>query len=111
MSEEQLYTIARQSIDRKNRRWLLWGLNLIAFLLYVGAFTAYPGIPRNMGGFIEQAWFALMVAHSTALVLMHDSEAGIDGEIARLCKGTHEKPKRRELSETIEAANPRMSRN
>jgi hypothetical protein len=123
MSEEQLYQLARQSIDRKNRRWLLWGIHLIAFLLYVGAFTAFGGIPRNLGEFMLQAWFALLVLHSTALVLMQDQEAGIDGEVAKLRQALHEKPKRHEfsdygdyddygaLSESVETANPRSSHN
>ncbi|MBI1256325.1 MAG: hypothetical protein GC204_02535 [Chloroflexi bacterium] len=84
MSEERLYERARQRIDRNHRRWLVWGVNFIGFLLYVGALAAYSGIPRNVGETVLQAWFGALVLHTTAIVLMQDEEAGIDGEIAKV---------------------------
>ncbi|MEO8396209.1 MAG: hypothetical protein ABI700_24660 [Chloroflexota bacterium] len=92
MSEDRLYEIARAQIDRKNRRWLLWAVNLVAFLMYVGAFTAFSGIPRNVGGFAEQAWFAALVLHSVSLVLAQDQEDGIAGEVAQLRKAINLTP-------------------
>jgi len=116
MSEEQLYQLARQRIDRKNRRWLLWSVNFFAFLLYVGAFTAFSGIPHNVGEFMEHAWFAGLVLHTVLIVLTQDQEDNVGSEVAKLRKATGEKPKRREfsdygdLSAPIEPAHQRISR-
>ncbi len=86
MSEDRLYELAHQRIDQKNRRWMLWAIHFVAFLMYVGAFTAFSGIPRNVGGFMEQAWFAALVLHSVGLVLTQDEEDGIAGEVGKVRK-------------------------
>ena len=109
MSEERLYERARQRIDRNNRRWMVWSVNFIAFLLYVGALATFSGIPHNVGEFMLQAWFAVLVLHTTAIVLMQDEEAGIDGEVAKLRRTVFEKPKR-PLSDGVAASKPQSHR-
>ena len=107
MSEERLYEQARQRIDRNNRRWLVWSVNFIGFLLYVGVLATYSGIPRNVGETLLQAWFGALVLHTTAIVLMQNEEAGIEGEIAKLRKTLFAKPKRDDqpgLSASVETS-------
>ena len=118
MSEEPLYEIARRRIQQRNRRWTLWGVNFLAFLMYVGAFTAFSGIPRNVGEFILRAWFGVLVLHTTALVMTQDQEENIESEVAKLRNAVDstQKPKRREFSEygasseSVEVAKSRISR-
>ena len=118
MSEERLYEMARQRIDRKNRRWIFWGVDFLMFLIFVGAFTAFSGIPRNVGEFILRAWFGVLVLHTTALVMTQDQEENIESEVAKLRNAVDstQKPKRREFSEygasseSVEVAKSRISR-
>ena len=64
MPDEELYEIARSRIDRRNRRWLLLGADIFAFMLYVGAFVSLCGvIPRGLGVFIAVAWVGVLVLH------------------------------------------------
>ncbi len=117
MSEDQLYEIARKRIDKRNRRWMLLGVNFFLFLLYVGAFTAYPGIPRNVGAFMALAWLGVLVLHVFSVNINQNRDEAIDGEVAKLREALeYEKPKRLELSddgelsETIEAPSEQISR-
>ena len=99
MSEDQLYEIARKRIDRRNRRWLLLGVNFFFFLMYVGAFTAYQGIPRNVGAFFALAWMGVLVLHVFYLNVTQNRDEAIDGEVAKLREAIYEKPKRLGLTD------------
>jgi hypothetical protein len=100
MSEDQLYELARKRIDRKNRRWMLLGVNFFMFLLYVGAFTAFSGIPRNVGAFVALAWMGVLVLHVFMVNITQNRDEAIDSEIAKLREAVeYEKPKRLELSD------------
>ncbi len=99
MSEEQLYELARNRIDRKNRRWILWGVNFLTFLIYVGAFVAFSGIPRNQGVFVALAWFGVLVLHAVIISMTQNRDEAIEGEVAKLRALVYEKPKRLELGE------------
>ena len=90
MSEDQLYEIARKRIDRRNRRWLLLGVNFFFFLMYVGAFTAYSGIPRNIGAFFALAWMGVLVLHVFYLNVTQNRDEAIDGEVAKLREAIYE---------------------
>lgn len=94
MSEDQLYELARKRIDKRNRRWLLLGVNFFFFLMYVGAFTAYQGIPRNVGSFVALAWMGLLVLHVFYLNITQNRDEAIDSEVAKLRDAVYEKPKR-----------------
>ncbi|MBI1256324.1 MAG: hypothetical protein GC204_02530 [Chloroflexi bacterium] len=99
MSEDQLYEIARKRIDRRNRRWLLLGVNFFFFLMYLGVFTAYSGIPRNVGAFFALAWMGVLVLHVFYLNITQNRDEAIDGEVAKLREAIYEKPKRLGLTD------------
>ncbi|MEO8396208.1 MAG: hypothetical protein ABI700_24655 [Chloroflexota bacterium] len=117
MSEDQLYEIARKRIDRKNRRWLLLGVNFFLFMVYIGAFTMFTGIPRNIGAFMALAWLGVLVLHVFIINVTQNRDEAIDGEIAKLREALeYQKPKRLELtddgelSESVEAPSEQISR-
>jgi hypothetical protein len=121
MYEEQLYELARQRIDRKNRRWFLWGVNFLLFLMFIGAFVTFRGIPRDVGTFMALAWFGVLALHGITIGMTQNREQEIASEVAKLREAVeYEKPKRAsnrveliddgELSESIELPNQRISR-
>ena len=100
MSEDQLYELARKRIDRKNRRWMLLGVNFLLFLLYIGAFAAFKGIPQNVGVFMAMAWLGVLVLHVFVVNVTQNRDEAIDGEVAKLREAlAYEKPKRLELTD------------
>jgi hypothetical protein len=102
MNEDQLYALARKRINQKHRRWLLWGIHLFAFLMYVGAATAYTGVHQGMLEFVVRAWFGVLVLHTLAIVMTQDRDLEIEQEVVKLRSGMdslYEKPKRFELSD------------
>jgi hypothetical protein len=94
MSEDQLYELARKRIDKRNRRWLLLGVNFFLFMLYIGAFTAISGIPRNVGAFVALAWMGVLVLHIFVTNMAINRDEAIDSEVAKLREAIYEKPKR-----------------
>jgi hypothetical protein len=119
MSEDQFYELARQRIDRKNRRWILWGVDFLVFLIFIGAMVSFRDIPHNVGTFIVMAWFGVLVLHGVIISMTQNREADIASEVAKLRQAAdvYEKPKRLELSddgelsESIEVPNPRLRHN
>ncbi len=102
MSEEQLYELARKRIDRKNQRWILWGADFLAFLIYVGAFVTFkPGNPgvHNLGVFIALAWIGVLCLHGVIISMTQNRDQQVESEVARLREAVYEKPKRLELDE------------
>ena len=99
MSEDQLYELARKRIDKRNRRWLLLGVNFFFFLMYVGAFTAYQGIPRNVGAFFALVWLGFLVLHVFYLNITQNRDEAINIEVAKLRDTIYEKSKRIELTD------------
>lgn len=100
MSEEQLYKLARQRVNRNTRRVLLLGLNILGFLLFVGAFAGFAIVPRSAGVFISVAWMGLIVLHVLLLGVLEYRKEAIESEVAKLREMIYEeKPKRLELGE------------
>src|SRR3954447_14672623 len=99
MSEDQLYEVAQKRIDRKNRRWLSLGVDFLLFMLYIGAFTMFTGIPRNVGAFMALAWMGGLVMHVFIVNIWNNRDEAIDGEVAKLRDAIYEKPKRLELND------------
>ena len=117
MSEDQLYELARRRIDRKNRRWIFWGVDFLMFLIFVGAFVSFSGIPRNVGAFMALAWFGVLVLHAVTISMTQNREEDIASEVAKLRQAVeYEKPKRLELtddgelSESIEVPRQKIDR-
>lgn len=127
MYEDRLYELARKRIDRKNRRWFLWGVNFLLFLTFIGAFVTFRDIPRNVGTFITLVWFGVLALHGISIGVTQNREQEIAREVAKLREAVeYEKPKRDskrieltddgevtddgELSENVELPYQRVSR-
>lgn len=100
MSEDQLYELARRRIDHRNRRWMLWGFNLGALVLFLAVLvlaedTAYS----SLAAAIFFAWSAVFVVHTIMVALAESRGRAIENEVARLRDAVYEKPKRLELAE------------
>jgi hypothetical protein len=100
MSEQELFELARQRIDRRNRRWTLWSINLtglilsLALLILVGE-TAYSTVAAA----IFMAWAGVFTLHTIVAAMGHSRDSDIEGELAKLRDAVYEKPKRLELSD------------
>ena len=101
MSDNELYEIARQRVDRRNRRWQLWAANILLWLVYVGVFAGFKeAIPRDIGVTIAIVWMGLVVFHGIINGMAQERSQAIDGEVERLRELIYEeKPKRLELNE------------
>jgi hypothetical protein len=108
MSDDPLYDLARKRIDQRNRRWMLWGANLLAWLIYMGAFIALPGaLPVGFGLMILVVWAGILILHGVILGVMQGRDEEIEREVERLRRAVYdEKPKRLELSEDGELIDP-----
>ncbi len=100
MPDEELYEIARRRIDRRNRRWLLLGVDIFAFMLYVGAFVSLRDtIPHGLGTFIAVAWTGLIVLHFFWVSMAQNRDQAVEHEVAKLRDALYQKPKRLELTD------------
>jgi len=100
MSDPELYEIARQRIDTRNRRWTLWAVHLAAFLAYVGFFVAIADSEYVLlGVFGLLVWAGLFTLHTVVLAMRESREKDIEKEVARLQEAGYEKAKRDELIE------------
>jgi hypothetical protein len=99
MSEDQLYAVARQRIDRRNRRLTLWALNLGVLILSLAALIL---LGSTLAAAIFMAIAGIFALHSILLGLAESREKDIEKEVARLravADEAYEKPKRLELTE------------
>ncbi len=105
MSESELYQIARQRIDQRNRRWTLWAVDLLVLILTLAAVALTEGSPIFAAIFL--GWGGVFTVHTILLSLAQSRTSSIEREVARLRaaaadEGVYEKPKRQarvELSE------------
>jgi hypothetical protein len=101
MSEQELYEIARDRIDRRNRRWTWWSVHLAAFIAYVGLFVMITISNFNsLALFGLLAWSGLFVLHCIVLGMAESRDGDIEGEVTKLRKvANYDKPKRLALGE------------
>lgn len=100
MSDQELFELARQRIDRRNRRWTLWGFDLAGLILTLSALillgnTAYVVIAAA----VFMAWAGVFVLHTIVAATGHSREKDIENEVAKLRDAYYEKPKRLELND------------
>ncbi len=81
MSEQELYEIARQRIDRRNRRWVIWSVNL-GILILTLAVLILTGSTTAAGIFF--AWGAVFTVHTIIAALAESRDGSIENEVARL---------------------------
>jgi hypothetical protein len=107
MSNPELYEIARQRIDRRNRRWTIWAVHLAAFLAYVGFFVAIAETEYVLlGVFGLLAWAGVFTLHTIVLAMNESREKDIEKEVAKLQALGYEKPKRDD-GELVEDEKPK----
>ncbi len=102
MSDQELYEIARRRIDKRNRRWIFWAVDLMVLIMLVAALvflgdTGYAtiGVAALLG------WAGIFVLHTIAATMAESRDNDIQNEVAKLrdAVSVYEKPKRVELSE------------
>jgi hypothetical protein len=98
---DELYKLARERIDRRNRQLFLLGANVLAMFIYLAAFTAFRSlIPPTIGVFIAVAWIGVVACHAMAYGVLQNRSAQIDAEVERLRRQVYdEKPKHVELND------------
>ena len=100
MSEDPLYELARQRVNRRSRRFLLLGVNFFAFLLFVAAFAGLGIVPSGIGKFITIAWMGVFILHVILMGVTEYRKEAIESEVENLRREIYgEKPKRLELGE------------
>jgi hypothetical protein len=105
MSDQELYDIARQRIDRRNRRWTLWAFNLAGLIFSVAALILLSETEHVVLGVAFMIfWAGIFVLHTIITALAHVRDDDIDKELAKLRNAAHDKPKRMVLSEDGEIA-------
>jgi hypothetical protein len=102
MSDQELYEIASKRIHRRNRRWMLWSVNLGVLILALAGLILSRGNLLVISGFF--AWCAVFVTHTIILAFAESTEGSIENEVVKLRKAVasdqYEKPKKRlELGE------------
>jgi hypothetical protein len=100
MSEQELYEVARQRIDRRNRRWIWWSVDLAGLLACIGLFIVLADTPAmSLALFVMLTWIGVFVLHTIIAGLSESRDEDIAGEIAKLRDADFEKPKRVEVGD------------
>lgn len=103
MSEHELYDIARQRIDKRNRRWTFWAVDLMGLILSLAALillgqTEYDTLAVS----VFLAWGGVFTFHTIMAAMAQSRDGDIEGEVTKLrdaAGALYEKPKRMELTE------------
>ena len=111
MSEQEIYEIVERRIDQRNRRRLLWAIDLAILFFTLSALIA---LGNSAGNSVYEEWAAavfigwggVFTLHSIMLWLAETRQSDIENEVARLRQIDYEKPKRLELSEDGELVDP-----
>jgi hypothetical protein len=105
MNERELYELAQQRIDQRNRRWTLWAINLaglvasLAVMILMGD-TALAEL--TLAVFLT--WGGVFTAHTIMLGMAETRQKDVEGEFIKLRDtaknlSVYEKPKRLELTD------------
>lgn len=101
--DDELYKLARERIDRRNRQMFLLGADVVAFFIYLAAYAAFSIIPRGTGVFIAIAWMGLLAFHMMIATSLSNRSDQIESEVERLRRAVYdEKPKREDTSSRLE---------
>lgn len=103
MSEQELYEIARERIDQRNRRWTRWAIHLatvagtLALLIWSGD-TGFADIAAG----IFLGWGGVFAMHTIWLGMAESRDEDIEKEVVKLraaMDNAYEKPKRLGISD------------
>ena len=87
MSEDQLYELAQKRIDRRNRRWLLWGVNFLGWMSWIAfaaAFNDRISMLDVLGPMVAIIWAGVIVLHGIYLGMAQTRNHEVEREVARL---------------------------
>ena len=108
MSDQELYEIARERIDRRNRRWTLWAVDLAGLIASVAAMLFLLSTPFKMLGLaVMLLWAGVFTMHTIMAALAQSRDEDIEQEVAKLRKAAdryYEKPKRMHLTDDGEVS-------
>lgn len=100
MSDQELYEIAQQRIDRRNRRWTIWSFNLAGLILSVAALILLSRTPYVIiAAGVMIAWAGVFTLHTIIASMAQSRSDDVEKEVAKLREMTYEKPKRLRLTE------------
>lgn len=100
MSEQELYQIAQQRINTRNRRWTLWAVDLAGLVLSLAALVFLGDSSyTNIAAAIFLAWGGIFTLHTIVAAMAQSRDGDIEGEVAKLRDAFYEKPKRLEVGE------------
>jgi hypothetical protein len=100
MSETELYEIARGRIDRRNRRWTYWTIDLAGLVLSLAALILLSKSPYvTIAAAVFLGWGGVFTLHTILAALAHNRDEDIDKEIDKLRGAVYEKLKRTEIGE------------
>ena len=111
MSDSEIYAIVEKRIDQRNRRRLLWAIDLAGLILSLAALIVVSDMTTNpvyeqWAAAVFIGWGGVFTLHSIGLWLAETRQSDIEKEVARLRQVDYEKPKRLELSEEGELVEP-----
>jgi hypothetical protein len=102
MSNQELYEIARQRIDHRNRRWTLWAVDLAVLIATVGVMILLVDTPYQMISLaVMIAWAGVFTLHTIVAAMAQSRPDDIEKEVAKLREAmpeAYEKPKRLHLT-------------
>ncbi len=101
MSEDQLYELARSRIERRNRRWRLWLLDLGGLFASLAAVALLDGTAFvGAAAALFLLWLGVFAIHSMGMLRSRRHEHDLEREVAHLRDSAYdEKPKRLELDD------------
>ena len=111
MSDQEIYEIVERRIDQRNRRRVLWAMDLMGLILSLAALIVVSDMTTNpvyehWAAAVFIGWGGVFTLHSILLWLAETRQNDIESEVARLRQTHYEKPKRLELSEDGELVEP-----
>ncbi len=94
--DDELYALARQRVNKRNRLLYLLGADVLAMFIYLAAFAAFRDrIPHDVGTFIAVVWVGVVGVHAMMTGVLQNRGSQIDAEVERLRQAIYdEKPKR-----------------
>ena len=110
MSDQEIYEIVERRIDQRNRRRLLWAVDLMGLILALAVLIASGSLSNSVyedwAVAIFMAWGGVFTLHSILLWMKETRQKDIESEVARLRQTDYEKPKRLALSDEGELLDP-----
>ncbi len=82
MSESELYQIARERIDARNRRWTWWAVDLVVLIFTLAVVALTDGTPITVALFL--GWGGVFTLHTIWASLEQSRTSSIEREVERL---------------------------